>query len=149
MKTGSKRWGLIIGIVVVLGGFGYLLSGNIDQNLVYFRTPAELLALGDDAYDKPQRLGGLVVPGSVQWNADALDLRFRMEDGGKQVEVHATKAPPQMFRGGIGAVVEGKYTRDGVFEATNVLVKHSNEYKAPPPGHNPRETYKSLLKETN
>ena len=35
---------------------------------------------------------------------------------------------------GIGAVVEGVWSPDGVFHSHNLMVKHSNEYRAPPPG---------------
>ena len=93
------------------------------------------------------RLGGQVVAGSVQWNADALDLRFRVTDGAKEVLVHSTGAPPQMFRGGIGVVVEGKYSRTGVFESHSLMVKHSNEYRAPTPGEgHPARLDKTLIR---
>jgi cytochrome c-type biogenesis protein CcmE len=99
-KTGGRsRLGLIIAAVVILAGFAYLVTGGISSNLVFFLTPGELLAKGTDAYDTPIRLGGQVAPNSVKWDAEALDLRFTLQDAeGKQVEVHARKAPPQMFR---------------------------------------------------
>lgn len=143
----GKRIAIAVGLVAILGTFGFLLYGGIGENLVYFLTPQELLAKGDRVYDAPVRLGGQVVPGSVQWNADALDLRFQLTDGSQKVEVHSRGAPPQMFRDGIGVVVEGKYRRSGVFESTSLMVKHSNEYRAPPPGHKPEEMYKSLVRE--
>jgi cytochrome c-type biogenesis protein CcmE len=145
-RTG-RRFGLIVGAVVVLSGFGYLLYGGIGENLVYFLTPGELLERGEVAYDAPVRLGGQVEPGSVAWDADALDLRFVLTDGGQQVTIHSKGAPPQMFRDGIGVVVEGKLTRAGVFESTNLMVKHSNEYRAPPEGHAPEQMYQTLVKE--
>jgi cytochrome c-type biogenesis protein CcmE len=141
----GPRVGLIIAAVVILSGFGYLLSGGISSNLVYFLTPGELLAKGDEAYGDPVRLGGLVAARSVEWNAQALDLRFTMEDEeGKQVRVHAAKAPPAMFREGIGVVVEGRYTPAGVFESTSVMVKHSNEYRAPEEGHDAKAMIRTL-----
>jgi cytochrome c-type biogenesis protein CcmE len=131
---------------VILGTFGYLLYGGVEQNLVYFLTPKELLAKGSSAYDAPVRLGGQVVPGSVQWNAQALDLRFKLTDGaGAEVAVHSKGAPPQMFRDGMGVVVEGRYSRDHVFQSTSLMVKHSEEYRAPKPGHKPGEMYKTLI----
>ena len=145
MRNG-KKLGLLIGVIIVLGGFGYLLYGGLDNNLVYFLTPSELQAKGAKAYDAPVRLGGQVVPGSVSWNAASLDLRFRMTDGRDVVEVHARKAPPQMFREGMGVVVEGKLQRSGVFDASNLMVKHSNEYRPPTKGHKPEEMYRSLIK---
>jgi cytochrome c-type biogenesis protein CcmE len=134
--------------VVIVAAFVYLLSGEISENLVFFWTPAELLAQGDDAYDQPIRLGGVVAAESVRWNAEALDLRFKMTDEtGKTVEVHAQKAPPAMFREGIGVIVEGKYTRAGVFESTNLMVKHSNEYRAPEEGHDPEKMFRTLVQD--
>jgi cytochrome c-type biogenesis protein CcmE len=146
-NAGARRAWIVVGVVLVLGAFGYLLYGGLDQNIVYFLTPQELLAKGTKGQDVPVRLGGQVVPGSVNWNADALDLRFRVTDGAKEVNVHSKGAPPQMFRDGMGVVVEGRYRRDGVFESTNLMVKHSNEYRAPVEGAKPSEMYKSLMKE--
>ena len=144
----GRRMGLVISILIVLGGFGYLMYGGLGNNLVYFLTPAELLAKGDSVYDKPVRLGGMVVPGSVKWDADKLDLQFVLKDAKAETRVHATKAPPQMFRENQGVIVEGKLNRAGVFEATSLMVKHSNEYKAPATGEKPpEEMYKSLTKQ--
>jgi cytochrome c-type biogenesis protein CcmE len=39
--------------------------------------------------------------------------------------------PPQMFREGIGVVVEGTMTPAGHFESRRLMVSHSNEYRAP------------------
>ena len=147
-SKGRKRIGLLVGTLVVLAGFGYLLTGGISSNLVYFFTPGELLAKGAEVVDDPVRLGGLVSPGSVQWNAQALDLRFRVTDEtGREIEVHASNAPPQMFREGIGVIVEGRVTSAGVFEATSLMVKHSNEYRAPEEGHDPEKLYRTLVRE--
>lgn len=144
----ARRPLLLVGVAAVaLIGFGFVLVGGLDDNIVYFVTPTELMAKGADAYDAPVRLGGQVVPGSVAWNADALDLRFRMTDGEREVEVHSSGAPPQMFRDGIGVIVEGHMTRAGVFESASLMVKHSNEYRAPPEGHAPEDVYRTLIRE--
>lgn len=142
----TTRTILIAGLVVVVSAFAYLLSGRIGSNLVYFYTPSELLAQGTKAVGAPVRLGGQVVPGSVKWDAPSIDLRFVMQDGKAQIPVHSHGAPPQMFRDGIGVVVEGKIADSGTFEATELLVKHSNEYRPPKAGQQPAEMYKSLIK---
>lgn len=146
----KKRWkrpslGILAGAAIVVSGFAYLISGGISDNLVYFLTPGELLAKGPSVYEQPLRLGGQVALNSVQWDAEALDLRFIVQDDDGQVEVHARKAPPQMFREGMGVVVEGRFTRAGIFESHNVLVKHSNEYRAPDHGEDPASLYRSLV----
>jgi cytochrome c-type biogenesis protein CcmE len=145
--SGRRKAALMVAVVVIVAAFGFLLYGGIDKNVVFFLTPQELLSRGTSAYDVPIRLGGLVQPGSVQWNAEKLELRFVvMDSGGQSVNVHSTGAPPQMFRDGMGVVVEGRYHRSGVFESTNLMVKHSNEYRKPEHGERPRDMYKSLVK---
>ncbi|MEX2531098.1 MAG: cytochrome c maturation protein CcmE [Gemmatimonadota bacterium] len=146
-KSGSRRWRAapFLGVGVLLVGFGYLLYGGIGDNLVYYLTPSELEARGDAAHDTSVRLGGVVIPESVRWDADALDLRFRVGDGTTELEVHSTGAPPQMFRDGIEVLVEGRLASSGVFESTNLMVKHSNEYRAPEEGQRPQDLYRDLM----
>lgn len=143
--TPRKRL-IIGGAVVILAVFGYLIYGGLDQNVVFFLTPKELLAKGTRGVDVPVRLGGQVKPGTVKWNDTTMDLRFTVTDGSSEVAVHSSGAPPQMFRDGMGVVVEGRYGSNGVFNSTNLMVKHSNEYRPPKAGESPRETYKTLIK---
>lgn len=145
----NKRVLMIAGVLVIAAGFGYLIWGGIGSNLVFFVTPAELHAMeqtkGPELHKTPVRLGGMVVAGSVKWDADNLDLRFTLADGEHRYLVHSKGAPPQMFKEGQGVIVEGTLGPDKVFESTNLMVKHSNEYRAPAEGEMmPREMYKSL-----
>lgn len=142
----GTRVALVAG-AVVLAGVGYLLFSGLDDNIVYFLTPTELLAKGTEGQGRPVRLGGLVAPQSVKWDADRRDLRFKVTDGAKVIDVHSTGAPPQMFRDGIGVVLEGRYHPSGVFESSTVMVKHSNEYQAPKEGEKPEQLYKTLMKD--
>jgi len=137
----------IAAVTVVVLVLGWLVWGGIDKNIVYFLTPSELLAKGTDGYDRPVRLGGLVAANTVNWNPDKLDLRFDVTDGQRTVKVHSRGAPPQMFRAGIGVVLEGRYRRGGLFESSSVMVKHSNEYKPPHAGERPEELYRTLVKD--
>jgi len=145
MKKKTK-WGALAAVGVLAIAFGWLIYGGLDSNVVYFLTPKELAAKGEQGFDVPVRLGGQVKPGSVTWDDKALDLRFAVTDGTQEIAVHSKGAPPQMFKDGQGVVVEGRYGRDGVFESTSLMVKHSNEYKAPTKGERPAEMYKSLMK---
>jgi cytochrome c-type biogenesis protein CcmE len=145
-QGGRRTATVVIASVIVIGAFTYLMLGNIESDVVYFYTPTELLSKGDAVYDRPVRLGGQVAPGTVQWNAEALDLKFRVREGAQEVLVHSKGAPPQMFRDGMGVVVEGRLRSDGVFESKNLMIKHSEEYRAPKPGERPQEMYRSLMK---
>jgi cytochrome c-type biogenesis protein CcmE len=144
----GRRRGAIAGLAVIAIAFAWLVFGGIDRNVVYFLTPAELLAKGSAAVDIPVRLGGQVKPGSVDWNEQSLDLRFTVMEEGAEVKVASVGAPPQMFRDGMGVVVEGRYGADGVFKSTNLMIKHSNEYRAPAEGEKPQEMYKTLFEAT-
>ncbi|MEL7304707.1 MAG: cytochrome c maturation protein CcmE [Myxococcota bacterium] len=135
MSPNAKRQLIAVAAMAVAGGaLAYVALGDIDENLVYYWEPQELLARGEAGIGKPVRLGGVVKNESVDFDEQSLELTFAVgiapEQGGPTVNVNATGAPPQMFREGIGVVVEGKY--DGsTFAADRVLVKHSNEYRAP------------------
>jgi cytochrome c-type biogenesis protein CcmE len=146
MKWRGRKLGLALGLVVVLGSFVYLVAGEIGGNLVYFVTPGELLEQGARAHDKPVKLGGQVKPGTIQWDPQAMDLRFVVQDSTGELAVRAHNAPPPMFREGMGVVLEGTLTRASVFEATNLLIKHSNEYRAPEDGEHPMDVQRTLLK---
>jgi cytochrome c-type biogenesis protein CcmE len=143
-----KRGWIIGGAVVIVAVFGWLLFGGLEKNVVFFLTPKELLAKGTDGVGVPVRLGGQVKPGSVKWDAQTLNLRFTVTDGAREMQVHSSGAPPQMFRDGMGVVVEGRVGGGGVFEATGLMVKHSNEYRAPKPGEEAHEKYKTLIQQS-
>jgi len=152
-STVNKKLTLAAGVVVVLVVFGYFAFGGLGRSLVYFWTPTELLAEGDAAYGTSVRLGGMVVPGSVTWNAETRELRFRLADEGGGIAVQSAGVPPQMFleaaetQTPIGAVVEGTLTREGVFRATNLMVRHSEEYRAPQHTEEREEYYRQLFRE--
>lgn len=141
----KKSW-ILGGAVVIVAVFAWLLFGGLEKNVVFFLTPKELLAKGREGMDVPVRLGGQVKPGSTTWDSKTLDLRFTVTDGSGDIVVKSTGAPPQMFRDGMGVVVEGSFASSGVFQATNLMVKHSNEYRAPKPGEAAHEKYKTLIK---
>lgn len=143
-----KRAWIIGAAAVIVAIFAWLLFGGLEKNVVFFLTPQEVLAKGTSVVGVPVRLGGQVKPGSVKWDAQTLDLRFTVTDGAREMQVHSTGAPPQMFRDGMGVVVEGRVGAGGVFEATGLMVKHSNEYRAPKPGEEAHEKYKTLIQQS-
>jgi cytochrome c-type biogenesis protein CcmE len=146
MSLSPKKRFIIGGAVILVAAFGYLLYGGLDANVVYFLTPHELLAKGAKGVDVPVRLGGQVKPGSVKWNDSTLALHFTITDGTNEIAVSSHGSPPQMFRDGMGVIVEGRYKRDGVFNCTSLMVKHSNEYRAPKAGEMPKNVSKTLIK---
>ena len=80
MIWNKRRASVAIGGGVVLLTFAYLVWGGIGNNLVYFLTPTELLAKGSSVYGTSLRLGGIVEEGSIRWDGDRRELRFRLQD---------------------------------------------------------------------
>ena len=141
--TTRRRLILVFMVLLAGGGLAWLSMGNLGDNLVYYWSPKEVLAAGDKARGATIRLGGQVKTGSLTTDATGI-VRFVITDGESEVAVRAATTPPAMFREGIGALVEGTVAVDGTFEAVRVLVKHSNEYRAPVEGKHPTDVYKSV-----
>lgn len=139
LPPGGRRWGVLLGVVVVVAVIAYLAFSSVGGALVYYVTPTELLDRGEAAVGETVRLGGLVEVGSIA--GEAPDLRFVLTDGTSEIIVHATSAPTRSFREGIGAVVEGALGADGVFEASQVIVKHDENYVAPSGGALPTNAF--------
>ncbi len=143
-RKSRKRLWMGLGLAAVVGALALLITGGLQENVVFFVTPSELEAKGAEVYDRPLRLGGQVKPGTVNWDAEARELKFVLRDDSTQVHVRSDGAPPAMFQEGIGVVVEGRYSRDGLFRSDRVMVKHSNEYSPPEDGQHPEEAYETL-----
>ena len=113
---------------------------------VFFYTPAEVLASPAEFEEKIIRIGALVQMGSVAWNAQDIELSFMItEDGKKSIPVNFAGVKPDLFREGQGVVVEGKM-KGLRFEASQVLVKHSEEYTVDTEHKKSKEEYyKSIL----
>jgi cytochrome c-type biogenesis protein CcmE len=135
----GRRWGVLVGVAIVVVVIAYLAFSSVGNALVYYVTPTELVARGDSAIGQTVRLGGLVKRGSVSGAAPA--LFFVLTDGTTEMRVHAVSAPTRSFREGIGAVVEGVLGADGVFEASQVIVKHDENYVAPSEGALPTRAF--------
>jgi len=140
----QRRFALVGALLVAGATLAFIAFGNIGENLVYYWNPTQLHDAGDQSIGATIRLGGVVKDGTVDWNPDASELEFIVSDGVEEVAVHCSGAPPQMFRAGIGVVVEGTMTKAGVFESSRLMVKHSNEYKAPKEGATVEELYKTV-----
>ena len=142
-REARLRWMLLGALLVGGGALGVIASGAMDDNLVYFWTPTELVENADKAQEVTVRLGGQVKAESKVWDADAKHLEFTVTDGTSEVPVEFNGDLPEMFREEIGVVVEGSLKGDGVFHSETLLVKHSNEYQAPEDGETDPEMLKS------
>ncbi|HEY7525654.1 MAG TPA: cytochrome c maturation protein CcmE [Candidatus Limnocylindria bacterium] len=134
-----RRWGVLLAVAVVAAALAWLAFSGIGNALVYYKTPSELKALGNAGIGVSLRLGGLVEPGTLSCPDGG--VRFTLGDGQTSVPVRSASSAPALLcpREGIGVVVEGKLATTGVFEPTQVIIKHDENYVAPSSGAIPSQ----------
>ena len=135
----SRRF--LIGGLIILAALAYMIYGGLKEAMVYFKMPSELRADENSLKGKFVRMGGMVVKGSLQRDLQALTYKFDLTDGTTNYPVFYKGVPPDLFREGTGAVVEGRIGDDGVFQATTIMAKHAEEYSPHPDGKNPAKSF--------
>lgn len=119
---------MIVSIFLVGGALIYLALGNFEGNLVYFFTPSEVKAFTSDYYQKKVRVAGMVVKSSIAAYPNELGLTFELTDGAATIPVTFKGIPPDLFKEGQGAVVEGYWTDKHQFKSNLIMAKHSEDY---------------------
>jgi cytochrome c-type biogenesis protein CcmE len=110
-----------VALVVSTALIGYAMRDGIN----FFRSPSQVMA-EPPASTEVFRIGGLVEDGSLV-RGEGETIRFNVTDGGASVPVAYTGVLPDLFEENQGMVGMGSY-RDGVFEATEILAKHDEDY---------------------
>lgn len=86
------------------------------------------MSLSSDYYGKKVRVGGLVVKGSLKVIPNSLKLTFELTDGAATIPVAFEGIPPDLFKEGQGAVVEGYWDDKKQFHSNLIMAKHSEDY---------------------
>ena len=123
----------LIAVLLILAGVGIsstIAFYSLQQNLLYFQSPSDL-AMQPIPPGRQFRLGGLVKPGTVDRVGETMATRFVVTDGPKDVTVEYVGILPDLFREGQGVIARGTLDEAGVFEATEVLAKHDENYMPP------------------
>lgn len=122
----QQRLALVVLALVLVGGATGLVLAALNDKVAFFVTPTDL-AQRQLAAGKQFRLGGLVVDGSIRREADGT-VWFAITDKAKDVRVAYKGLLPDLFRDGQGVVTQGVLREDGVFQASEVLAKHDENY---------------------
>jgi cytochrome c-type biogenesis protein CcmE len=115
---------------------GYLMVTGMRDSMMYYHTPDELaarVAADPSVYGTGVKMGGRVVPGTVEYDPRTLDLRFHVVDvasGVSAFPVRFVGPVPDTFEEGRDVVLEGQLTAAGTFEATQLLTKCGSRYDA-------------------
>ena len=128
MSPKRQRMTLALLAVVAIVGAVLLAMSALGDEAAFFYAPADAAAA---PREKPVRLGGMVVPGSVARDADGVTIRFDVTDGKATVPVRFAGIVPDLFREKSGVVAEGQFQPNGSFVASNLLAKHDEKYMPP------------------
>ena len=126
MSLRFQRLLLIFLTLVILLSAVLLILYNTRENVSYFYTPSEINK-SDMIINKIIRIGGFVENDSFK-KISSSSFKFRITDEKASILVTFNGILPDLFREGQGAVIEGFFSKDDVFEATNVFAKHDENY---------------------
>jgi cytochrome c-type biogenesis protein CcmE len=119
---------LIAAGLATVGIAATLVLNSLRSNMAFFYTPTQIAA-HEAPTGRSLRIGGLVETGSVQ--RKGVTVHFTVTDTAKSIPVVYTGILPDLFKEGKGVVAQGELDPQGVFQATEVLAKHDENYMPP------------------
>ncbi|WP_130471444.1 cytochrome c maturation protein CcmE [Candidatus Magnetaquicoccus inordinatus] len=128
MNSQNRRWLLIGSLLVVGGALLTLVFTSFTGALVYFYTPSEIKAKGNELQGRKVRIGGMVQEGSLLREPGSQKMRFMVVDNSERLPVQYEGMTPDLFREGQGVIVEGVWRSGETFQAATILAKHSEDY---------------------
>lgn len=120
-----------LAIAIVLGAILFAAATTLPQNTIKFYPVADYLSNRGELSDRFVKVVGNVVPGTIKYQATALDLRFALEDQkdkGKRLDVVYKGLKPDTLQDNIEVVAAGRMGSDGAFEAKELIVKCPSRY---------------------
>ena len=135
IRRKNRLWiacAVLAGLALTIGLVLYALRSNIDL----FYTPGEILYGKRETQQMPEvgqrlRVGGMVMPGSVQRDPNSLKVTFTIYDAEGSVDVSYEGILPDLFREGQGIVAQGVLIDEKTMKAHEVLAKHDENYVPP------------------
>ena len=130
MNAKYRRLFITIIIILTLGLATKLILMALEDNIVYFYAPNDLIEKFGDTKNIQNkiRIGGLVLEDSIKKEGEK--TIFMITDRKKEVKVVFKGPLPDLFREGQGIVAEGMFQNNN-FIASEVLAKHDENYMPP------------------
>ena len=124
IRRKNRLWiacAVLAGLALTIGLVLYALRSNIEL----FYTPGEILYGKRETQQMPEvgqrlRVGGMVMPGSVQRDPNSLKVTFTIYDAEGSVDVSYEGILPDLFREGQGVVVQGELEKGNCAAAVRV-----------------------------
>ena len=121
----KRRIQIIIVAFVALAPSTGLIGYAMRDGINLYKSPSEIMA---DIPPPTQvlKVGGLVEAGSLMRGQSEV-ITFNITDTATTIKASYNGIPPDLFKEGQGTVATGSYV-DGVFQATEILAKHDENY---------------------
>ena len=144
----------LIGGLLILAAVIYLIFSSSQANAQFFVTVNELAAKGQEMVGKDVRVSGAVIGDSIVYDAKTLTLKFTIAhvpgdnkeieaQGGLAEVLHAAVSDPQrqrinvvykgvrpdLLKNEAQAIMTGEIGEDGVFYASELLLKCPTKYE--------------------
>ena len=126
MSLRFQRLLLILLTLIIIFGAVLLILYNTRQNISYFYTPSEI-DKSDIIINKTIRIGGFVENDSFN-KISSSSFKFKITDEKASILVTYNGILPDLFREGQGAVIEGTFDNNDIFNAKSVFAKHDENY---------------------
>ena len=107
----------------------FLVLKSLEDNVVYFFSPAEIYNKPNILLEKKIRVGGLVKQGSIKKKGKGIN--FVITDLKNEIIVSFVGITPNLFSEGKGVIAEGKLRDKKYFIANKILAKHDENYMPP------------------
>jgi len=126
-RKAQRLYFILLGGLAVATGIALVLTA-FEDSIVFFYSPSDL---SQQTINPGQRIriGGLVEAGSVIKDGDT--VTFKVTDTAETLSISYRGILPDLFREGQGIVAEGALLASGVFQASDVLAKHDENYMPP------------------
>ena len=121
-----KRY--LVGGILVLAAVGFLLYTSLAGSVSYYLTVSEFIERSSELADRQVRVIGKVADAPISWNPESLELEFAITESRDTLSVLYEGAKPSGFKVGADILVEGMLEDDGLFHASQLLMKCPSKY---------------------
>ena len=126
MTPKTQRSIALVSVLLILSISTFLILKALKDNIVFFYSPTETIEKFKTKKNVEKiRIGGLVIKNSLKQNKSKVE--FEITDKKTKIKIIYSGILQDLYREEKGVVVEG-YIKKNIFEDTEVLAKHDENY---------------------
>jgi cytochrome c-type biogenesis protein CcmE len=120
------RTKIIIGVIILLPVMAHLVYAAANSTFADYYITVDQFAARSAA--TPVRVGGVIVPGTIQWDNTTRTMHFQLAGDSAKLNVVYRGTVPDSFRDGFTAILGGIRGADGSFIANSLQIKCPHQY---------------------